>query len=147
MKKLFLMIGLLAAFTAVPALAQQAQTFGDYKVYYTALNSSMISPAVAKAYGIRRSESRGLINIAVKRTGENGKEKAVRATVTASARNLTGQLRKIEMRQIDDGDDAVYYIGELSVRNLETFDFTVQVTPAGESKPFSVTFRQQFFTE
>ena len=147
MKRLFLMIGLLAATAATPALAQQAQTFGDYKVYYTALNSSMISPSVAKAYGIRRSESRGLINIAVKRKGDDGNEKAVRATVTAITRNLTGQLRKIDMRQIDDGDDAIYYIGELSVRNLETFDFTVQVTPAGESKPFSVTFRQQFFTE
>jgi len=147
MKKLFHILGLLAVLTAGPALAQQAQEFGDYKVYYNALNSSLISPSVAKVYGIRRSDSRGLINIAVKHKDSDGNEAAVKAAVTASARNLTGQTRNIDMREIDDGDDAVYYIGELSVRNQETFDFTVLITPEGAVKPFSVTFRQQFFTE
>ena len=72
---------------------------------------------------------------------------AVNARVLASGRNLTGQTRNVDMREINDGDGAIYYIGELSVRNMETFDFTVMVTPEGESKPFSLKFRQQFYTE
>jgi hypothetical protein len=67
--------------------------------------------------------------------------------VTASGRNLTGQTRNVNMREIDDGDGAIYYIGELSVRNMETFDFTVVVLVEGQNKPFNVKFRQQFYTE
>jgi hypothetical protein len=147
MKTLLKALALLAVMLSATATAQQAQQFEDYTIHYNALNSSLISPAVAKVYGIRRSDSRALINISVLKNSENQLPTAVKATVTASGRNLTGQIRKIGMREIDEGDDAIYYIGELSVRNMETFDFTVMVTPEGQNKPFNVKFRQQFYTE
>jgi hypothetical protein len=147
MKTLLKALALLAVMLSATATAQQAQQFEDYTIHYNALNSSLISPAVAKVYGIRRSDSRALINISVLKNSENQLPTAVKATVTASGRNLTGQTRKIEMREIDEGDDAIYYIGELSVRNMETFDFTVMVTPEGQNKPYNVKFRQQFYTE
>ena len=147
MKALLRTLALLTTLAPLPLMAQQAQDFGEYSVHYNALNSSLITPQVAKAYGIRRSDSRALINISVlKKAGEQPTE-AVKAHVTTSGRNLTGQTRTVNMREIDDGDGAVYYIGELSVRNMETFDFTVLVTPEGEVKPFSLKFRQQFYTE
>jgi len=147
MKTLLRTLALLTALVSLPLMAQQAQDFGEYSVHYNALNSSLITPQVAKAYGIRRSDSRALINISVlKKAGEQSTE-AVKAQVTASGRNLTGQTRTVNMREIDDGDGAVYYIGELSVRNMETFDFTVLVTPEGENEPFNLKFRQQFYTE
>ena len=130
-----------------PSVAQQAQKFGDYVVHYNALSSSLITPEVAKAYGIRRSDSRALINISVLKPAGEQTATAVKAAVTTTGRNLTGQTRKIEMREIDDGDGAIYYIGELSVRNMETFDFTVVVLPEDQSKPLNVKFRQQFYTE
>ena len=146
-KTLLRTLALLTALASLPLMAQQAQDFGEYSVHYNALNSSLITPQVAKAYGIRRSDSRALINISVlKKTGEQSTE-AVKAQVTTSGRNLTGQTRTVNMREINDGDGAVYYIGELSVRNMETFDFTVLVTPEGANKPFSLKFRQQFYTE
>ena len=147
MKMLLKTLASLTLMLSVGVNAQQAQQFGDYTVHYNALNSSLISNDVAKAYGIRRSDSRALINISVLKNTENVLPTAVKATVTASARNLTGQTRKIEMREVTEGDDAIYYIGELSVRNMETFDFSVMVTPEGQSKPFNVKFRQQFYTE
>jgi len=147
MKILFKTLVLLTALTSLPAIAQQAQEFGDYIVHYNALSSSLITPEVAKAYGIRRSDSRALINISVLKNAEGKTAKAVKAGVTASGRNLTGQARNVEMREIDDGDGAIYYIGELSVRNMETFDFTVVVSVNGQSEPFNVKFRQQFYTE
>jgi hypothetical protein len=107
----------------------------------------MISPEVAKVYGIRRSDSRALINVSVLRNTDKPLPKAVKATVTASARDLMGQVRSIEMREILEGGDAIYYIGELSVRNMETLDFTIEVTAEGQSRPFEVKFRQQFYTE
>jgi len=143
MKKLMKALILLAALTALTAQAQQAMDFDGYTIHYNALSSSLITPEVAKAYGIRRSDSRALINISVlKKSGD-----AARAQVTATGRNLTGQTRKVEMSEINEGDGAIYYIGELSVRNMETFDFTVLVTPEGNDKPYTVKFRQQFYTE
>lgn len=147
MKTLLQALTLLAAMSSFAATAQQALQFDDYTVHYNALNSSLISPEVAKTYGIRRSASRALINISVLKSAENQLPTAVKATVTASGRNLTGQTREVEMREIKEGGDAIYYIGELSVRNMETFDFTVVVTPEGQSKPYEVKFRQQFYTE
>jgi hypothetical protein len=147
MKTLLKALALLAVMLSATATAQQAQKFENYTVHYNALNSSLISPDVAKVYGIRRSDSRALINISVLKNAENQLPMAVKAKVTASGRNLTGQTRKIEMREINEGDDAIYYIGELSVSNMETFDFTVLVTPGGQNKPFNVKFRQQFYTE
>jgi hypothetical protein len=147
MKTLFKFLTLLATVSTFPASAQQAQHFNDYTVHYNALNSSMISPEVAKVYGIRRSDSRALINVSVLRNTDKPLPKAVKATVTASARDLMGQVRSIEMREILEGGDAIYYIGELSVRNMETLDFTIEVTAEGQSRPFEVKFRQQFYTE
>ena len=147
MNTLLKALALLAALSSFSANAQQAQRFNDYTVHYNALNSSLISPEVAKAYGISRSDSRALINISVLKNTENQLPVAVKAVVTASGRNLIGQTRAIEMREIAEGEDAIYYIGELSVRNMETFDFTVEVRPEGQSKPFTVKFRQQFYTE
>ena len=43
--------------------------FGDYRVYYSAFNSSFVSPEVASAYDIVRGRDRGLINIAVMPAG------------------------------------------------------------------------------
>ena len=143
MKKLMKALVLLAALTTLTVQAQQAMDFDGYSIHYNALSSSLITAEVAKAYGIRRSDSRALINISVlKKSGD-----ATKAQVTATGRNLTGQTRKVEMREINEGDGAIYYIGELSVRNMETFDFTVLVTPEGNDKPYTVKFRQQFYTE
>ena len=133
--------------TSVPAAAQQAQEFGDYMIHYNALRSSMLTPEIARAYDIRRSDSRAFINISILKGNDDQTSSAVKAEVSATGRNLTGQTRKVEMREIDEGDGAIYYIGELSVRNMETFNFTVLVTPEGNSTPYTLKFQQQFYTE
>ena len=147
MKMFLTALTLLVAVASSNTWAQQSKQFDDYTVHYNALSSSLISPEAAKAYGIRRSDSRALINISVLKTNERQPPAPVKATVTASGRNLTGQTRVVEMREIDEDGEAIYYIGELSVRNMESFDFTVLVTPEGLKKPYEVKFRQQFYTE
>jgi hypothetical protein len=138
---------LMAVVLSFAANAQQAKHFDDYTVHYNALNSNFISPEVAKVYDIRRSGSRALINVSVLKNTKNQAPAPVKATVSASGRNLTGQTREVEMREIIEGGDAIYYIGELSVSNMETFDFTLLVIPEGLNKPFEVKFRKQFYTE
>ena len=147
MKRLFEFLTLLAALSSLPAAAQQALQFDDYTVHYSALNSSLIAPEVAKVYGIQRSGSRALLNVSVLKDTGGELPVAVHAQVTATGRNLTGQTRSIDMREIVEAGEAIYYIGEMTVRNMETFDFTIEVTPEGMNTPFEVKFRQQFFTE
>jgi hypothetical protein len=147
MNRLLKTLIVLTTLISFPVIAQQSQNFGDYTVHYNAMRSSMISPEIAKAYNIRRSDSRGLINISVLKNSADKTTTAVKARLTASGRNLTGQTRKVELREINEGEGAIYYLGELSVRNMETFDFTVTVQPDGQDKPFNVKFRQQFYTE
>jgi len=147
MKKLLVLLTLLSAVSSFPAAAQQALRFDDYTVHYTALNSSLIAPEVARVYGIKRSDSRALLNVSILKNTGGEMPVAVHAKVTASGRNLTGQTRSIDMREITEGGEAIYYIGEMTIRNMETFDFTIDVTPEGMDTPFEVKFRQQFFTE
>lgn len=128
-------------------LAQQSKTFGNFEVHYNVLNSNLLPPQVAQGYGITRSASRALLNITVldKAGGEPGTP--VEAKVSGSTLNLTGQRRDLEIREIKEGDGAIYYISELPIANMETYGFTVDVQVEGEPKPFRLEFRQQFYTE
>ena len=132
---------------ALQAQAQQSQSFDGYTVHYNAINTSQLSPQVAQTYGLQRSSSRALLNIAVLKEQGGQEPVAARAVVTAGARNLSGQLKEIDMREINEANEAIYYIGEFRVNNMEMFDFTVQVTPEGSTVPLEVKFRQQFYTE
>jgi hypothetical protein len=142
---LFLLLGALLLPFSVEA--QQSQDFGEYVVHYNALNTNLIPPQVATGYGIQRSSSRALLNITVLKKVLDTPGTPVTATVTATATNLTGQLRDIGMREIKDAGDAVYYVGEFPVHNLETYRFEVKVKVESEPKPFVVRFTHQFFTE
>ena len=142
-----LSLALMALFFAASALAQQSQDFGDSVVHYNALNTNLIPPEVAQAYGIVRSSNRALLNVTVLKKMMDTPGTPVSATVTASGTNLTGQRRDIEVREIKEPGGAVYYVGQFPVHNLETYLFEVLVAIDGEAEPLAVRFRQQFYTE
>jgi len=130
-----------------PAAAQQSQDFGPYVVHYNALSTNMIPPQVAQGYGIKRSSSRALLNITVLKKVMDNPGSPTSASVTVTAINLTGQRRDIKIREIREGEGAVYYIGEFPIHNLETYNFSIEVVPEDDSEPLLVKFRQQFYTE
>ncbi|HLF31079.1 MAG TPA: DUF4426 domain-containing protein [Xanthomonadales bacterium] len=128
-------------------MAQQSETFGNFEVHYNVINSNLLPAQVAQGYGIKRSSSRVLLNITVIDKTIEASGTPVQAQVTTSTINLTGQRRSVEMRVILEPDGAIYYIGELPIANMETYNFTVQVQPQGEPEPFELSFRWQFYTE
>ena len=138
--KLIVLSGIPAA-----ALAQTSETFGDYTVYYNAFTSDTLQPSVAKVYNITRSKNLGLLTVSIVKKSLSPLGTPVKAQVKAEATNLTGQLKSVEVREVDDGT-AIYYLSEIYVTHKEVLDFTLSVTPEGESKPFVVKFRQQFYT-
>lgn len=143
-KLLILVFGLLGL-VAGTASAENSQDFGDYVVHFNALGTDMLPPSVTREYGIKRSKNRGMVNIAVlnKVLGTTGKP--VAAEVSASATNLAGQKRDIELREIRE-DTAIYYIGDFPISNEETLKFLVNIQPAGQPDTYEVRFKQQFFT-
>jgi hypothetical protein len=148
MKYVLLALGVVAVLTFSRCVqAQQSQDFGQYVVHYNALNTNLIPPQVAKGYGIQRSSSRALLNVTVLRKVMNNPGSPVEAEVSASGINLTGQRREIAIREIREPEGAVYYIGELPIHNMETYNFAISLKIEGESEPLLVKFQQQFYTE
>ena len=127
------------------AMAQSAQDFDRYVVHYNAMNASMLTPAVARQYNIQRSSSRGLINITVLEKIMDMPNRPVHAVVKVTARNLSGQLRTIDMQEVEE-QGAIYYLGQIRVRDEEVFDFDVEVIPDGSETPLALDFRQRFYT-
>jgi len=127
---------------AQPAGASNAD-IGDHVVHFSAQSTDQLPPEVARAYNIVRSKNRAMLNVSVLREADNA---AVTAAVTVKTVNLTGQLKNITMRQIDE-QDAIYYIGEVSVANRETLIFDISVIPEGVESASDVRFKRQFFTD
>lgn len=123
-----------------------SKEFGEYTVHVNAFNSDTLKPSMAKAYNIVRSKNRGLLTISVVKNSLSENPKPVKAKVRGKATNLTGQLKDIQIREINDGG-AVYYISEFHVADKEVLDFTVYLTLNDNSSPFTVELRQQFFTQ
>jgi hypothetical protein len=146
-KSLSVFLILIMAMQASLCLAQQSESFGQYEVHYNVINSDLLPAQVATAYDIRRSSNRALLNITVMDTSQSEYGSPVKAKVATNTSNLTGQRRTIEMREISEPDDAIYYIGELPIHNMETFMFTVTIQVEGVAKPFELKFQHQFYTE
>lgn len=130
----------------VLAATESSKEFGEYVLHFNALTTDQLSAAIASEYDIVRSKNRVLLNISITREQEFGLPVAIAGEVTALARNLTGQLRRLDVREIREGD-AIYYIAETPIVNAESLIFTVEAQAETEAEPFSVTFRKQFFVD
>jgi hypothetical protein len=136
---------LVVGLTGTKALAEQAEDFGAYKVHYSAINTSQLSPQVARAFGIQRSTSRALLNLAVLRQQPGALDQPLRASIQVEAVNIAGQRRPVELREVRE-QDAIYYIGSFRIANEERIRFSVTVKPEGETgPPREFQFQQQFF--
>lgn len=116
---------------------------GNHVVHFSAQSTDQLPPEVARAYNIVRSKNRAMLNVSVLRKADNH---SVIASVTVKTVNLTGQLKNITMRQINE-QEAIYYIGEVPVANRETLIFDISVAPEGVDTASDVRFKRQFFTD
>jgi hypothetical protein len=123
---------------------ESTKDFGEYVLFFNALNTDQLSQDIAREYGIVRSKSRALLNVSIHRKLDGGRTEAVTGAVSASAINLNGQLMTMTLREIRE-DTAIYYIGELAVTDGEVLIYTIDVTPASDPSRFTVRFKKQFF--
>ena len=126
---------------AEPAGASFAD-IGGHVIHFSAQSTDQLPPEVARAYNIVRSQNRAMLNVSVLEEGTNV---PVTADVTVKTVNLTGQLKNVTMRMIQE-QEAIYYIGETPVANQETLIFDISVRPDGVERASDVRFKRQFYT-
>lgn len=127
---------------AQPAGATNAD-IGGHVVHFSAQSTDQLPPEVARAYNIVRSKNRAMLNVSIVRKEDS---RPVAAEITVKTVNLTGQLKNVTMRRIDE-QEAIYYIGEVPVANRETLIFDISVKPEGVDRLSEVRFKRQFFTD
>jgi hypothetical protein len=127
------------------ASAENSTTQDGYTIHHNAITTDMLSPEIAREYGLIRSRNRAMLNISVIQEMKDSLGKPVEAEVRASTTNLIGQQRRLNMREIREGD-AIYYIADFLVRNEEKLNFHIDVKPEGNVTWIPATFSQQFYT-
>lgn len=141
MRRFRRLLGIALFALALPATAGEL-TVGDVTLHFSALPTTTLTPEVASQYGITRSTSRALLNVAVRRALEGGGDAAIVADVRAAATNLNGQRQEIRLREVREGE-AIYYLGEARIGDQETLTFEIEATVDG--RPMQARFQQQFF--
>jgi len=122
------------------SFAGNVAKFGNYVVHHNVLPTNLLLPEVARAYKIKRSKNRGMVNIVVQHKGEG-----VKAKVTGTGTNLNSQLKHLKFQEIKDGD-VIYYISSFRVTNKELINFKIKVQPAGSGKTHTIKFKKEFYT-
>ena len=130
--------------TASSVMAESSKDFGNYVIHYNAFRSDTLEPEVAKAYNLTRRNNRAILNIAVLKKVMNTTGTPTAATITGHASNLTGQLKKLEFREIKEGT-AIYYLAETQFSDGEFLKFKLKVSIDGEEHAARLKFDKRFF--
>ena len=137
-KSLLLSITLLVS---AAANAEQMQKLGDWDVHYIAFPSTFLTSDIASDYDIDRSKYLGIINISVL---DSDTLKAQAVTMTVTARNLLGNIRELDVREIRE-QNAIYYIAEVPHRNEETYRIKVTISSGNQTQ--ELKFQQKFYVD
>lgn len=137
------LINCLVCFLALSSLAsaEQKKDLGDWEVHYIALNTTFLSPEVAKSNGIVRSRYNALINISVL---DRQTKQAQSVVLSGQARNLLGVLKTLSFKQVKEGK-AIYYLAVLPFSDLEQYRFTVQINDG--QKQQELKFQHKFYAD
>lgn len=127
---------------ATMANAEQKMTKGNWDIHYIAFPSSFLEPEVAKQYQLQRSKYQAVINLSVLDNGQNNK--AQRVAISGQARNLLGQTKTLEFKQVVDGD-AIYYLAQLEYRNEEQYKIAITVSQGSRTEQFE--FSKKFYVD
>lgn len=126
------------------AVAEQKQQVGNYDIHYMALGSTFITPAIAKTYGIERSQYNGIINITVLDTSQQGNP-AVAVEISGIANNLLDARMDLNFKEIREGD-AIYYIAQVPYRDDQEINFTIAIKH-GKKLNTALKFKQKFYVD
>lgn len=134
----------LISFISLSVHAEQFKNIKNSEIHYSAFNSTLLTAGVATQYQLKRNGHSAILNISVLDNSKLGKP-AVDATITGTAKNLIGQIKTLEFKQIKEGQ-AIYYLAQFSISDEESLTFNINVD-AGMTGSGPITFTQKFYVE
>ncbi|WP_194090030.1 DUF4426 domain-containing protein [Vibrio hibernica] len=134
----------LISFISLSVHAEQFKNIKNSEIHYSAFNSTLLTAEVATQYQLKRNGHSAILNISVLDNSKLGKP-AVNATITGTAKNLIGQIKTLEFKQIKEGQ-AIYYLAQFSISDEESLTFNINVD-AGMTGSGPITFTQKFYVE
>jgi len=132
----------ISVFSQAGSYNNTSKEYANHIVYYNAFPTDSLPPQMTKQYGLKRSKNYAMINISVMEKS-TGVPTGVKSAVTGNIKNLMGQSRAIEFREIKEGK-AIYYIGQIGVQSKETVNFNIDIMPAGSNEKYEIKFSKKF---
>ena len=141
-----MIIALLCCWTVSTYAAEMVREQG-FEVQIQPFPSTFLTQDVAATYGFERSRRQALINVVVLEIQPNGQARgAVAASVTGFSKNLLGQTQTLTFREIDEGDDAIYYLAPLRVSSEEEIQIALEVIPVN-AQAIDVNFKHRVYVD
>nr|WP_229333486.1 DUF4426 domain-containing protein [Glaciecola sp. MH2013] len=133
------MLILVMCFSSTKLSAEQKKTLGDWDVHYIVLNTTFLSPEIAKANNIVRSKYNALVNISVL---DKDSKIAQNVSVSGDARNLLGNSKQLNFKKVSDGD-AIYYLAVMNHDHRETYRFNIELRLGNEVQ--TLKFQEELY--
>jgi hypothetical protein len=111
---------------------------GNYKIFYTAFNSSFIEPNIAVANNIVRGKGKGLVNISVMEELAIG----VPSIVTGRVFNMLQQGQSLEFVAVKE-QQSLYYLAPFEFEDADYLTFKITVKPIDGSRSYDYDFKFQ----
>ena len=121
--------------------AEQKRKLGSWEVHYIALNSTFLTPNVAKQYSIVRSKFNGLINISVL---DRQSKVAQSPVLTGEAKNLLGVVKELTFKQVVEGK-AIYYLAVMPFSDREQYRISININDGLEQQ--TLKFQHKFYAD
>jgi hypothetical protein len=134
---------LLVLFLMPCAANAQFVKSGNLRAYASAVVSNQIHLETAREYGITRSASRVLLHVVV-RDGEPGKDKAIPATIAATATRQDRSQTTIVLQKTESHGE-VFYLGDISITQNDALNFEIMID-VPNAEPMRMTFFQEFYS-
>jgi len=146
MKSILLSIALLVSNLSYAVDQQLYKQQGEYKVFYSAFNSSFIDPDIAVANDIVRGKDKGLINIAVAKVPGV----ALPAVVSGTVSNIIQQSQTLEFVAVRE-QNTVYYLAPFEFDNEDFLTFKIRVVPQSDGPetvyPYDFKFQKKMYVD
>lgn len=123
----------------VPGGSQQVEArVGDTTVYAVVMQTSTITPEVAREHGIERRDDLVMLRVSGRR-GSGVEIASAPLLVQATATDLRGQTRKLDLEQ-SVANGLTDYVGTVATEVPDTLRFEIRVaTPEGASETLVLT--------
>jgi|TARA_B110000503_G_scaffold35642_1_gene58264 hypothetical protein len=127
-------------------VSAEEKTYKDirgYRIFYSSFNSSFILPEIASIYSITRGKDKGLVTIAITKSGKIGGKKAL---ISGTASNMLQQQQQLNFIEIKE-DEAIYYLAPFEYYNEDTLTFKIEIETEPNQPSISVSFQNKFYYE